>query len=90
VSVMPRDVFEKLRLPLEPTGMCLELGDNSIRYPLGIAKDVPVKVGHPSSPSTSWCSRWERGRSHRSSLGGLSSGPWELLLMLARGGHVRH
>jgi hypothetical protein len=28
VSVMPRDVFEKLRLPLEPTGMCLELGDN--------------------------------------------------------------
>jgi hypothetical protein len=24
VSVMPRDVFEKLRLPLEPTGMCLE------------------------------------------------------------------
>jgi hypothetical protein len=46
VSVMSRDVFEKLRLPLEPTGMCLELGDNSIRYPLGIAEDVPVKVGH--------------------------------------------
>jgi hypothetical protein len=41
---MPRDVFEKLRLPLEPTGMCFELGDNSIRYPLGIAEDVPVKV----------------------------------------------
>jgi hypothetical protein len=38
VSVMPRDVFDKLRLPLEPTGMCLELGDNSIRYPLGIVK----------------------------------------------------
>jgi hypothetical protein len=46
VSVMPRDVFEKLCLPLEPTGMCLELGDNSIRYPLGIAEDVPVKFGH--------------------------------------------
>jgi hypothetical protein len=43
---MPRDVFEKLRLPLEPMGMCLELGDNSIRYPLGIAEDVPVKVRH--------------------------------------------
>jgi hypothetical protein len=26
--------------------MCLELGDNSIRYPLGIAEDVPVKVEH--------------------------------------------
>jgi hypothetical protein len=31
VSVMPRDVLEKLRLPMEPTGICLELGDNSIR-----------------------------------------------------------
>jgi hypothetical protein len=30
--------------------MCLELGDNSIRYPLGIAEDVPVKVGHHSIP----------------------------------------
>jgi hypothetical protein len=50
VSVMPRDVFEKLRLPLDLTGMCLELGDNSIHYPLGIAEDVPVKVGHHFIP----------------------------------------
>jgi hypothetical protein len=50
VSIMPRDVFEKPRLPLEPTGMCLELGDNSIRYPLGITEDVPVKVGHHFIP----------------------------------------
>jgi hypothetical protein len=47
---MPRDVFEKLRIPLEPTGMCLKLGDNSIRYPLGIAEHVPVKVGHHFIP----------------------------------------
>jgi hypothetical protein len=47
---MPRDVFEKLRLPLEPTSMCLELGDNSIGYPLGIAEDVPVKVRHHFIP----------------------------------------
>jgi hypothetical protein len=48
---MPRDVFEKLRLPeLEPTAMCLELGDNSIRYPLGITVDVPVNVGHHFIP----------------------------------------
>jgi hypothetical protein len=47
---MPRDVFEKLRLPLEPTGMCLELGDNSFRYPLGITEDVPMKVGHHFIP----------------------------------------
>jgi hypothetical protein len=50
VSIMPRDVFEKLCLRLEPTGMCLELGDNSIRYPLGITEDVPVKVGHHFIP----------------------------------------
>jgi hypothetical protein len=50
VSVMPRDVFENLRLSLELTGMCLKLGDNSIRYPLGIAEDVPVKVGHHFIP----------------------------------------
>jgi hypothetical protein len=50
VSVMPRDVSEKLCLPLEPTGMCLELGANSIRYPLGITEDVPVKVRHHFIP----------------------------------------
>jgi hypothetical protein len=47
---MPRGVFEKLRLPLEPTVMCLELGDNSIRYPFGVAEDMPVKVGHHFIP----------------------------------------
>jgi hypothetical protein len=30
--------------------MCLELGDNSIRYPLGIVEDMPVKVGHHFVP----------------------------------------
>jgi hypothetical protein len=47
---MPRDVFEKLRLPLKPTGMCLELRDNSICYPLGIAEDVPMKDGYHFIP----------------------------------------
>jgi hypothetical protein len=51
VSVMPRDMFENLRLlELEPTAMCLELGDNSIHYPLGIVVDVPVKVRHHFIP----------------------------------------
>jgi hypothetical protein len=31
-------------------GKCLELGDNSILYPLGIAEDVPVNVGHHFIP----------------------------------------
>jgi hypothetical protein len=47
---MQRDVLEKLLLPLQPTGMSLELGDNSIRYPLGSTEDVPVKVGHHFIP----------------------------------------
>jgi hypothetical protein len=48
---MPRDVFEKLRLSeLEPMPMCLEVGDNSIRYPLGIAMDVSMKVRHHFIP----------------------------------------
>jgi hypothetical protein len=41
VCVMQRDVFEKLRLPLEPTTMCLELGDNSIRYPWASPRMCP-------------------------------------------------
>ena len=52
VSVMPKNVFEKLRLPEpEPTAMCLELADNSVRYPLGIAEDVPVKIGEHLVPN---------------------------------------
>jgi hypothetical protein len=50
VRIFPGDVLEKLRLSLEPMGMCLELGDNSIRYPLGITEDVPMKVGHHFIP----------------------------------------
>jgi hypothetical protein len=48
---MTRDVFENLHLlELEPMTLCLELGDNFIRYPLGITLDVPVKVKHHFIP----------------------------------------
>ena len=51
VSVMPKNVFEKLILPEpKPTAMCLELADNSVCYPLGIAEDVPVKIGEHLVP----------------------------------------
>jgi hypothetical protein len=47
---MPRDVYDKLRLPeLEPTVICFELGENSTRY-LGIVEDVPIRVGHHLIP----------------------------------------
>jgi hypothetical protein len=44
VSVMPRDVSEKLRLPLEPTGMCLELG--ALVFTFG-AGNPPLNLGRP-------------------------------------------
>jgi hypothetical protein len=46
VGVVPKEVFKNLCQPeLKPMAMCLELGDNSIRYPVGITKDAPVRVG---------------------------------------------
>jgi len=45
VSVMPASVYKKLEhTTLEPTSMCLRLGDQSVRHPMGIAKNIPVKI----------------------------------------------
>jgi hypothetical protein len=45
VSVMPAIVYYKLdHLALEPTSMCLQLADQSVRYPLGITENIPVKI----------------------------------------------
>nr|AAT01357.1 hypothetical protein [Oryza sativa Japonica Group]AAV31286.1 hypothetical protein [Oryza sativa Japonica Group] len=45
VSVMPKNVFDKLNfMVLAPTPMCLQLADSSVRYPAGIVEDVPVKI----------------------------------------------
>ncbi|GJX14449.1 reverse transcriptase domain-containing protein [Tanacetum coccineum] len=46
INLMPLSMWEKLSLPeLTPTCMTLELADRSIIKPIGIAKDVYVKVG---------------------------------------------
>jgi hypothetical protein len=45
VSVMHATVYHKLdHSALEPTSMCLQLSDQSVRYPLGIAKNILVKI----------------------------------------------
>ncbi|KAJ1268578.1 hypothetical protein BS78_07G146000 [Paspalum vaginatum] len=45
VSVMPKVVFDKPNhTALVPTAMCLQLADQSIRHPEGIAEDIPVKI----------------------------------------------
>nr|GFC35790.1 reverse transcriptase domain-containing protein [Tanacetum cinerariifolium] len=46
INLMPFSVWEALSLPeLTPTYMTLELRDRSVSKPIGIAKDVPFKVG---------------------------------------------
>ncbi|GJY06000.1 reverse transcriptase domain-containing protein [Tanacetum coccineum] len=46
INLMPLSVWKKLNLPnLTPTCMTLEIADRSISRPIGIAKDVNVKVG---------------------------------------------
>nr|GEW49444.1 DNA-directed DNA polymerase [Tanacetum cinerariifolium] len=46
INLMPLSVWEALSLPeLTPTCMTLELADRSVSKPIGIAKDVSVKVG---------------------------------------------
>jgi hypothetical protein len=45
VSVMPKVVLDQLNYTeLSPTTIRLQLADSSIRYPPGIAEDIPVKV----------------------------------------------
>nr|GEZ89737.1 reverse transcriptase domain-containing protein [Tanacetum cinerariifolium] len=46
INLMPLSVWEGLSLPeLTPTCMTLELADRSVSKPIGIAKDVSLKVG---------------------------------------------
>nr|GEY25722.1 reverse transcriptase domain-containing protein [Tanacetum cinerariifolium] len=46
INLMPLSVWNKLSLPeLSPMCMTLELADRSISRPVGVAKDVYVKVG---------------------------------------------
>nr|GEY97173.1 reverse transcriptase domain-containing protein [Tanacetum cinerariifolium] len=46
INLMPLSVWEGLSLPeLTPTCMTLELADHSVSKPIGIAKDVSVKIG---------------------------------------------
>jgi len=45
VSVMPKVMYDKLNHhALAPIAMCLQLADQMVRYPAGIAKNIPVKI----------------------------------------------
>ena len=45
VSVMPKKIFDKLNYStLTTTSMCLQLADQSVRYPTRIAENILVKI----------------------------------------------
>ena len=42
---MPKVVYDRLNHhALAPTAMCLQLADQSVRYPGGVAENIPVKI----------------------------------------------
>jgi hypothetical protein len=46
ISLMPMSICEKLKLgELRPTKMSIQFADRSVKYPLGILENVPVRVG---------------------------------------------
>ena len=45
ISIMPKVVYDKLNHhALAPTTMCLQLANQSIRYPVGIVENISVRI----------------------------------------------
>jgi hypothetical protein len=52
VSLMPLSISKKLNLgDLNPTRMSLQLADRSVKYPVGILENVPVRIGQLYIPT---------------------------------------
>ncbi|XP_050874981.1 uncharacterized protein LOC127078582 [Lathyrus oleraceus] len=52
VSLMPLSICERLNLgDLKPTKMSLQLSDRSVKYPIGILEDIPVRIGQLYVPT---------------------------------------
>nr|XP_043625595.1 uncharacterized protein LOC122597019 [Erigeron canadensis] len=50
INLMPHSLYAKLSLgALKPTKMSIRLADHSFQYPLGIAENMMIEVGHFSS-----------------------------------------
>jgi hypothetical protein len=51
VSIMPKVIYNQLNQDsLVPTSMHLQLVDQSIRHPVGIAEDIPVRIRNSFIP----------------------------------------
>ncbi|XP_021748476.1 uncharacterized protein LOC110714279 [Chenopodium quinoa] len=52
VSLMPLSICKKLQMgELKPTRISLQLADRSVKFPLGVLEDVPLRVGKFFIPS---------------------------------------
>ncbi|XP_050888926.1 uncharacterized protein LOC127094100 [Lathyrus oleraceus] len=52
ISLMPLAVCRRLNLgELQPTKMSLQLADRSLKYPVGILEDIPVRIGQLYIPT---------------------------------------
>ena len=70
ISIMPKTIFDKLNFThLTPTPMMHQLADSTVRYPAGIAKDIPVKIQGYFVPINFMVLEWRQEKSHPSSLG---------------------
>ncbi|XP_058726124.1 uncharacterized protein LOC131597442 [Vicia villosa] len=46
ISLMPLSICEKLKMgDLRPTKMSVQLADRSVKYPVGVLENVPVRIG---------------------------------------------
>ncbi|XP_058733046.1 uncharacterized protein LOC131604632 [Vicia villosa] len=46
ISLMPLSICEKLNMgDLRPTKMSIQLADLSVKYPVGVLENVPVRIG---------------------------------------------
>lgn len=51
ISLMPLSVSKKLDMgDLKPTNVSLQLVDRSVKYPIGMLEDIPVRVGEYYMP----------------------------------------
>jgi len=52
INIMPKVIYEKMfNYPLLYTTMCLQLADQSLRFPMGILEDICVRVGNSYVPA---------------------------------------
>jgi hypothetical protein len=73
MSVMPKVIYDQLNHDsLIPTSMHLQLANQLIQCPVGIAEDIPVRIRILSYPWTLWYLRWMSVVRHCLFLGGHS------------------